>query len=83
MIAKCSPTTGSVGIYSDSFSPLQMIVQARGYLGKALLQSKCVSWFGIKAHVGLQGNGHPDHLAEGKTNSKNHFDYEGCPIMYE
>lgn len=81
MIAKCSPTTGSVGIYSDSLSPLQMVVQARGYLGKALLQSKCVSWLGIKARVGLQGNEHPDHLAKRATNSKKHFDYERCPIM--
>ncbi|CAH2087894.1 unnamed protein product [Euphydryas editha] len=93
MAAEHSPSTRSVGIYSDSLSALDTItnssalhplaVEARGYLRKALNQSKCISLFWIKAHAGLEGNERADYLArEAATESKTRFDYESCPVSF-
>nr|XP_037872684.1 uncharacterized protein LOC119629756 [Bombyx mori] len=83
----------SVGIYSDSLSALQttanwnalhpLAVEARENLRKALLRSKRISLFWIKAHAGLEGNERADKLAkESALRSKRRPDYDLCPISF-
>ncbi|CAH2092076.1 unnamed protein product [Euphydryas editha] len=84
---------GSVGIYSDSLSALQTLVnpkalfplavEARGFLRGALIQNKRVSLFWIKVHAGLDGNERADSLAKEATlKLKRAFDYDSCCVLF-
>lgn len=83
----------SFGIYSDSRAALETLknnsanhplaIEARRNLNLAFAQSKDVSLFWVKAHVGLQGNERADQLAkDAALRSKMRPNYDRCPISY-
>lgn len=60
-----------------------LAVQSREHLTTAFQQSKAVTLFWIKAHVGLEGNERADHLAkEAAQKSKTKPHYDGCPVSF-
>lgn len=84
---------GTFGIYSDSKAALQTVtnqgslhalaVEARANVRAALSQSKDVSLFWVKAHVGVQDNERADYLAkEAALKSKKKPDYDCCPVSF-
>ncbi|XP_048478485.1 uncharacterized protein LOC125488864 [Plutella xylostella] len=83
----------SFGIYSDSRSALETIVnsnaphplaaETRSNLSHCKSQNKLVSLFWIKAHAGLEGNEQADKLAKEAAQTlkcKPHFDL--CPVSF-
>lgn len=84
---------GTFGIYSDSRSALQSVVnngslhplavEARENLSTSRLQNKEISLFWIKAHAGLERNERADQLAkEAAINKKRRLDYDYCPVSF-
>ncbi|XP_064072811.1 uncharacterized protein LOC113403591 [Vanessa tameamea] len=83
----------SFGLYSDSRAALETVtgqwnlhplaVEIRRNLHRALVQSKIVSLFWIKAHAGLPGNERADCLAkEAALSSRRKPDYDQVPVSF-